>query len=371
MAIRHQVTKLSNPHFKRAVKRAVAWLHPAKVRTRRNMSPKQIKYFGTKRQRAALHRKRSNVAMGYRSRTRPKGWSATTPVKFKRNSAHSSRMPFFRATKRRPSKRPAKRSINPALVVTLGSMNPRKRRNKPVAATKRRRRAPARATNVRHHRRRVAASNPRRHRRRTPAVNRRRHTNRRRAVVHHHRRRSPVMNRRHRHSNPRKVYVINRRRNPSLFGSSLTSKEGLKLIGGGFVGLIGAKFLPTLIPISMAGSFMSSNIGRVVVTGIAGYATALVAGKIGGERFGDAALFGAIIQTASVALNAFLPSIYSSLGIGLGDFVPGRFSVPQNPLLSGQKGQRALPAAAPASSMAPTGSVMVNSGMGRAYPAAY
>lgn len=147
------------------------------------------------------------------------------------------------------------------------------------------------------------------------------------------------------------------------------------MIGGGFVGLIGAKFLPTLIPASMAGSFMSSNIGRVVVTGVAGYATAIVAGKIGGERFGDAALFGAIIQTASVALNAFLPSLYAQLGIGLGrvgDLVPGaNFSVPQNPLLANQKMRAMLPAGAPASTMSPTGSVMVNSGMGRAYPASY
>lgn len=164
--------------------------------------------------------------------------------------------------------------------------------------------------------------------------------------------------------------INRRRRNPSLFGSSLTSKEGLKLIGGGFVGLIGAKFLPTLIPASMAGSFMTSNVGRVVVTGVAGYVTSIVVSKVMDQRSGDAALFGAIIQTASVALNAFLPSIYQQLGIGLGDFVPGRFSVPQNPLLLSQKGQRALPAA-PASSVAPTGSVMVNSGMGRAYPAAY
>ena len=119
---------------------------------------------------------------------------------------------------------------------------------------------------------------------------------------------------------------------------------------------------------------MSTPIGMTVVTAVAGYATALVAGKFGGERFGDAALFGAIIQTASVALNQFLPSLYKQLGIGLGDLVPGtRFSVPQNPLRQmGPAMQRALPpGGAPMSTMAPTGSVMVSSGMGRAYPSAY
>lgn len=166
---------------------------------------------------------------------------------------------------------------------------------------------------------------------------------------------------------------MNRRRNPapSLFGTSMTSTQGLKIVGGAFVGLIGAKFLPTLIPSSMAVSFLSSNLGRVVVTGAAGYLTAVVAGKVMGDRFGDAALLGALIQTGSVALNIFMPAIYKQLGIGLGDFVPGRFSVPQNPLLARQNQQRMLAAAAPASSMAPTGAVMVNSGMGRAYPAAY
>lgn len=177
--------------------------------------------------------------------------------------------------------------------------------------------------------------------------------------------------RRARSRNPRKVYYINRRRNPTLFGSNLFSKDALKLIGGGFVGLIGAKFLPTLVPASMAGSFMTSTVGKVVVTGVAGYLTSVVAGKVAGTRFGEAALFGAIIQTASVALNAFIPSLYQQLGIGLGDFVPGRFSVPQNPLLMSQKMRQIAAPSAPASSMMPTGSVPVSSGLGRAYPAAY
>lgn len=325
MALRHQVTKLSNPRH--APKRD------------RKMSPKQIRYFGTARQKAALkaHRKRTAA---------PKASVSS-----------------------------ARRSPNPAWVVTLGANPHHKRSTKPVPAakTKNRRR---RASNARRrvavrHPRRVAARNP--HRPRTAPV--RHHRRRAVAVTHRRRRRAVAVNprRRRRSSNPRRVYVMNRRkRNPSLFGTSITSSQGLKMIGAGFVGLIGAKFLPTLIPASMGASFMSSNLGRVVVTGAAGYLTAVVAGKVMGDRFGDAALFGAIIQTGSVALNAFLPAIYKQLGIGLGDFVPGRFSVPQNPLLQRQQMQRAIAAgASPASSMAPTGAVMVNSGMGRAYPAAY
>lgn len=316
--VRHQVTKLANP--------------------RHRLSPKQIKYFGTKRQRAAQK--------AARKRAKP---------------AH--------ATAHRP------RTLNPAWVVTLGS-NPRtKRRTKPVAAPKRKRNRSHAARNVRHHRR--AASNPRRHhRRRTMAVNRPRRRRAAASNTRHHRRRTMAVSnprrRRARSRNPRKVYYINwRKRNPTLFGSNLFSKDALKLIGGGFVGLIGAKFLPTLVPASMAGSFMTSTVGKVVVTGVAGYLTSVVAGKVAGTRFGEAALFGAIIQTASVALNAFIPSLYQQLGIGLGDFVPGRFSVPQNPLLANQKMRQIAAPSAPASSMMPTGSVPVSSGLGRAYPAAY
>jgi hypothetical protein len=112
------------------------------------MSAKQIKYFGTKRQKNALKRKR--------------------------NSAK-------RTTKR------VRKSPNPALLITLGSAaNPQRKRRKVTVARKKARRNPKRrrrtvmAAPVRRRRRVVRAANPRRRRavRRNPARRVRRYARR-------------------------------------------------------------------------------------------------------------------------------------------------------------------------------------------------
>jgi hypothetical protein len=58
-------------------------------------------------------------------------------------------------------------------------------------------------------------------------------------------------------------------------------------------------------------------------------------------EFGAAAGLGGIAEAGSIALNAFLPSIGSTLalsGRGQGDFVPARYAVPQNPILDAATG---------------------------------
>jgi hypothetical protein len=88
------------------------------------------------------------------------------------------------------------------------------------------------------------------------------------------------------------------------------------------------------------------------------------AGSKVSPQFGQGMLFGGMMQTLSVALNAFLPSVYgqlspySSLG-RVGDLMPGGFTVPQNPLMPAP--QMALPAA-PAQVRGPQ-----MSGLARAY----
>lgn len=281
--VRTHIKKLANPRrIKRKAKNA---------RKHRRMSPKQIRIFGTKRQKAALKakRKRSNPRrIVVRKRT----------VKRARRSHH-----------------------NPALIVTLGAANPH-RRSKPVATKRRRRRAVNKST----------------HRRR-------RHTNPRR-VVRRRRRSNPVAHRRRRRSNAKKVIIRYRnkrrsnprrhhsRRNPSLFGASITSKQGLMIVGGALTGVVVSKFAPTLLPTSLTGSLGSSSFGPTILTGGAALAAGWLAGKWD-RGFGDAVLLGGLVQTVSVALNAFLPSVYSSLGIGLGDLLPGQFAVPQNPIRAG------------------------------------
>jgi hypothetical protein len=156
-----------------------------------------------------------------------------------------------------------------------------------------------------------------------------------------------------------------RSRNPQLFGSSLGSKNSLMILGGGLAGVAATKFIPTLIPASLTAGLGTSSFGPFIISGASAIAAWWVA-KFVNEPFAEGVLFGGLMQTASVALNAFLPG-FTVAGVpialsGFGDLVAGRFAVPQNPLR--QMG-------APTHSMAPTGSKVTTSGLGRAYPTAY
>jgi len=255
-SVRKRVSRMVNPKRKR--RRNVA----------RKMTDKQIRHFGTKAQRAALKRKRRHVAAPHR----------------KRNVA------------RKHAKRRVRRASNPALVLTLGAVNPRRRTKVAKAARKRRRKASAHRSRRRNPRRVYAAAPVRHHRRRSV------------------RRRNPV--RRH------------RRRNPNLFGVKVSGVQMGKAVAGGLVGVAAAKFLPTMLPSNLVGS----NIMRVVATGVSAFVAGWLAGKAD-RTFGDAVLFGGLMQTGSVALNAFVPSIGKQ--IGLSGLTPARFPLPDNPIAAG------------------------------------
>src|SRR6204780_2886468 len=188
-----QTTRLANPRRN-------------KKRTRRDLSPKQIKHSGTARQKAALKASR----------------------KRKRNS--TARVTKARVSRNKPR---ARRSPNP-LVLHLKPIaqrsNPRRRT---MAKPKRRRK-------MKNTRRRVA-----------------RVTNRRRRAPNRRRRRVSNGGRRTRRRNTATKVVImaprrqNRRRgrrNPMLFGNSLGSKGSLMVLGGGLAGGGAGKFIPALTP---------------------------------------------------------------------------------------------------------------------------
>ena len=106
----------------------------------------------------------------------------------------------------------------------------------------------------------------------------------------------------------------------------------LLMVGGGLVGVAATKYLPTLIPASMLASLGSSSLVSVVVTGAGAFVAGWLAGKISKE-FGEAVLFGGLMQTGSALLNAFAPpSVSGALALsGVGDIVPtGMFPVPNN-----------------------------------------
>lgn len=239
---------------------------------------------------------------------------------------------------------------------------------------------PATKPNRRHHR-----TNVRRHHRRNGQFTGRSNTR-------HNPRTKPMANRHHRprRRNGPKIIVMrpnkkrynrrHHRRNPmstELFGQPLFGRNSLEVILGAFGGLILAKFIPTVFPTSITGGIASSSIGRVVISGIAAVVGAWAVSKVSGPA-GQGALLGGMVQTLSIALNAFLPSAYTSVSqyATLGDLTPGSYPVPQNPILAGRVPVAMLPAPSPSSAMQSGGGGQVRltpgqSGLGRTYGAAY
>lgn len=148
---------------------------------------------------------------------------------------------------------------------------------------------------------------------------------------------------RRRRANPRHSYR-SRRRNPVIFGQSSAKEIGFMIMGG-LVGVAATKYLPTMIPTTLTAGLGAG--GGIMQVGIS-VAGAFVAGWIGGmwdRQFGDAVLFGGLMQAGSQLLSMFLNPNPLALS-GLGDIVATRgFVVPQNPVL------QPLAAPAPAKGM--------------------
>lgn len=323
-----RVTKLSNP---RRRKRA----NP------RRMSLKQKLHFGTKRQRnaakSALHRKRSNP--------RKRRTVAHRVKRRKVNPRRFARRGTGRVRRRRRS--------NPAHILHLGLLNPRPSTGRKI---KRRKRNTMAAHKTRR-RRRTRSSNPRRRRRNSVKVIVRR---RRRSSA------NPRSNVRRRVRRVRRHYGA--KRNPSLFGHSVTALELAKAVTAGLAGVAITKAVPNMLPASIAASstFTSSIVSVVVAIGSGMLVNAVQKDPMLGYAVG----FGGLMQAGSVMFNAFLPSVGTYIGLqglgnGLGDIVPGRFPVPQNPIMAGQALLPA-PAVTPAAAHAMSGVGAIYNPFGRA-----
>jgi hypothetical protein len=133
------------------------------------------------------------------------------------------------------------------------------------------------------------------------------------------------------------------------------------MVLGGLIGVTAAKIIPGMLPASLLGS----PIMRIVVSGASAWAAGMVGSKVSGP-FGNAVLFGGLMQTGSLALNAFIPSIGGQIGLrgmgGLGDIVPGYFPVPQNPI---------YPGTPPMLASAPTTARTTMNGLSRAWGPAW
>ena len=289
--------------------RRVHIANPAK-RRRRNMSAKQIKFFGTPAQKSALKRSRS----AKRKRSNPR---------------HRTR-----------------KNIGETLVsLSLGAANPaRKRKVAKMAATHRRRakrtnrarknasRRRRRSTAVVHHRRRsVMRSNPRRtRRRRNPVVRHRRHSY---------------------------------RRNPLGAGWGQTFMEGSAVLAG----ILGSKYLAQMV----LGTSNTSFVGyaaNLAVGGIGGWAAGSLLKK---PKLGQSFFVGSVIEVIVRVLEDYTPVGAFIQSVGVGDYFASNFVTPQhyvNPLNSAQVGIPAgwAPTTVIQSASAPAGSLagIPNSGFG-------
>jgi uncharacterized membrane protein YedE/YeeE len=112
-----------------------------------------------------------------------------------------------------------------------------------------------------------------------------------------------------------------------------------KAVAAGLAGMAAAKFIPTLIP----GGLIQGNLMRTVATGASAFAAQMLAkAVIKDPSVSDAVLFGGLMQTGSVALNAFLPGIASQLG--LSGIMDANWTIPENPLRRSQIAPAAEPA---------------------------
>jgi len=246
-----------------------------------------------------------------------------TTIKLVRRLANPRRVRRTKNARRRTTHR----RINPALVLTLGAVNPKRR-----TTMKRKRK-----------------HNPRRRRKAISVMAfkpiRRRSNPRRRAR----RRYNPLLvrytaRRRHR-----------RRRNPVFSISNWT------LVAGGLTGVAATRFVGQIIPAGALG--FAGSMGPLVRDLISAAAVSWGGGSLVGggsekkDRFREGLTFGALMQVASTAISVFVPSLRNyGFGIsGMGYMMPAQFPVPQNPL--------AIPAPAPA---APNARVTAN-GLTRAF----
>lgn len=315
-----KVTRVSNPRRRRSSGK--------RRNPNKRLSLKQKLHFGTKRQRNAaklsLHRKRSNPNRRRVVARRVARRAVANPVR----------------------RRKLRKAANPAHMVTLGLLNPHKRRRK-AAAKKNpvRRKAKMAKARKSYRRRRSVATNPRRRRRNSVRVIVRRRRARRMTASNPRRRR-----RSYRANSRRRRHGSVSRRNPQLFGHTVGAFEMAKAIAGGLAGVAITKAVPNMLPASLTSgsAFMNTAVSVVVAVGAGMLVKMLVKGD---PTLGDAVLFGGLMQAGSVALNSFLPSVGSVIGLqglgnGIGDLVAGKFPIPMNPIMAGMA-PPALPAPMP------------------------
>ena len=144
-----------------------------------------------------------------------------------------------------------------------------------------------------------------------------------------HRRRNTVIMR----AAPRRRH--RRSRNPFASTISLSRPAGIITAAAGvLVGVAATKFIVGLLPPSITSNTIYATVAAFGAAAVEWWLFSLVS-----PEFGAAAGLGGIAEAGSIALTNFMPSLSGvALSGRLGDFVPGRFVVPQNPVLDAATG---------------------------------
>lgn len=200
-----------------------------------------------------------------------------------------------------PFRKRARKSVvgNPAHMLTLGWINPHKRR---TAVAKK-----AKKKNA--HRRRSTTSVARR-------TNGKRRSNTTRIIM----------------MAPKKNHRRGKRRgNPVFFGANVTPMQMGQYVLGGLIGVTVNRVVLPMLPSALTASSAFATLSAFGLALLEWWAASMI-----DKSFGAAVGFGALMNAANVGLNAFVPQVGSTIGLsgrGTGDFVPARFTVPQNPIL--------------------------------------
>lgn len=320
------------------------------TKRKRKLSAKQIKFFGTKRQRAALKRKRKNP-LALKKRIRAFKTSRSVPGSSFRKSLKRA----LGSTKQmNPKRRKRVKNVGSIFTVTIPG-NPGKKEKGSMA--KRRRRNTS-------HRRRVTAR-----RRRNPRYVGRikrgvyKYANPRR---HRHARRNGIASRRRR--------LVSRRRNPGLGSAGHLAKQSLYLIGGA----VAVRSLTQMILKDKnvgAMGYVANAVGSLVL----GMAASRFINKEAGTMVTLGGFTGVVLRMLQdlTPIGQYVNLQLSGMGmlgdVGMGAIVPTTFFVPlaQQSAGGGAINQMAMPAAVQALAAPPAKAGMrgvgavVASGKGR------
>lgn len=131
-----------------------------------------------------------------------------------------------------------------------------------------------------------------------------------------------------------------RKKNPTFFGSNVNAMQIAEYIAGGLIGVTINRAILPMLPAAVTQNNLAATAAAFAIAAAEWWVFSFVS-----KEFGAAVGFGGFMSAGSQALNTFIPSVGAVVGLsglrgrrGVADFVPGSFTVPQNPILDANSG---------------------------------